>query len=634
MDRIKQLSAHEAQKIAAGEVVERPANVVKELIENSIDASANNISLYLEDGGKKLIKIIDNGFGMSLHDAKMSIKQYATSKISSIDDLNTINTYGFRGEALSSIAAVSNLKLITKEKDQSCGVMLEIIGSQIIQEKAFACNTGTEIIIEDLFFNVPARKKFLKSKETEYRSISQLFHAFCFSYPEIYFKLYSENKLVYNCPPTENLTKRIEQLYEKNLTKELLLINGKEDRLSLTCLGAITDSSYSRYDRSHIFIFVNKRWVKNTKLSQALIKGYQNILQPNKYPAGFLFLTIDKTLIDINIHPRKEEVQFIHPKIVENTIELAVKKALEINMNLKLGQQYGSKAASLTNGSMSEVYHVTRPVCDYFTKSEFILPFRDSGSAQCKLGENNDHKMISNTQEPARFENLEIPIANEDEQSRRFELESKSNDNLFQKKIPAVEPVFQFKIIGQLYQTYIILENENGLVLIDQHAAHERIIYERLKNQFNNIPTVKLIFPSLIELNKLDVELINPYLEIFTHFGLMVEPISNTQLAVKEIPVFLNNKPVNDVILQIISLLNNQESSIEEIKLLVTEKIHAHLSCIAAVKAGDTLNTESMNEIITSLYSCNNKLTCPHGRPTIWQISLEEIKRKFKRDYK
>lgn len=625
MNRIKQLSLHEAQKIAAGEVVERPGNVVKELIENSIDAGAKHITIFLEDGGRKLIKIVDDGFGMSALDARMSIKQYATSKINSIEDLNSLNTYGFRGEALSSIAAVSKLKLITKESESSCGILLEIIGSQIIQEKEYACNTGTEIIIEDLFFNVPARKKFLKSKETEYRAISHIFFSFCFSYPTIYFKLYSENRLIYNCPQAENLTKRLEQLFEKNLTQEIILINGKEERLKLICEGIITDTPYSRYDRSHIFIFVNKRWVKNSKLSQALIKGYQNILQPNKYPAGFLFITIDKSFVDINIHPRKEEVQFLHPKLVENIIELAVKKALENKMMLKINSNLKpsfNKDLSLTHSSNDLIIS---PIKEYQDNLNTIIPnysknfdVKDSGLE--KKYNNPDLKPFD------KILNESFPFKSiENAYNKPVEF-----NNLIKPKDLSVD----FRLVGQLNQTYILIENELGLVLIDQHAAHERIIYEKIKNQFNTIPTIKLIFPILIELTQLDIELILPYLEIFTIFGLIIEQISPTQLTITQIPAFLNNKPINDTITQIISLLHNQEENVEKIRNLIIEKIHAQLSCTAAIKAGENLSAESMNEIVTSIYKCENKLTCPHGRPTIWQMSLEEIKKKFKRDYR
>ena len=329
MAKIKQLSPLEAQKIAAGEVVERPANVVKELIENALDAGATAISLYLEDGGKKLIRIVDNGCGMSPEDAHMAIKHHATSKITTVDDLEHIQTFGFRGEALSSIAAVSRLVITTKEASADTGITLEIEESSVIKESIIAANTGTDIAIHDLFYNVPARKKFLKTKETEWRTIVHLFQAMSLTHTNVSFKVFHDDRELYTVPATHSLTDRITQLFEPALSKRCLTIENSADRMNLSVSGAITESSYLRYDRSSIFVFVNNRWVKNHKLTQALIKGYQGMLPPQRYPAGCVFITIDPVYVDINIHPRKEEVQFLHPKIVEDLIEEAVRKSLE-----------------------------------------------------------------------------------------------------------------------------------------------------------------------------------------------------------------------------------------------------------------------------------------------------------------
>ena len=329
MAKIKQLSPLEAQKIAAGEVVERPANVVKELIENALDAGATDISLFLEDGGRKLIRIVDNGCGMSPEDAKMSILHHATSKLTSIADLETIATFGFRGEALSSIASVSKMTLTTKEASEPTGITLTISEGAITGEQIAACNTGTDIAIHDLFFTVPARRKFLKTKETEWRTIVHLFHALALAYKEVSFKLSHDERVVYNLPRTTVLTDRITQLFEPALAKHILPLTGTEERMNLSLTGTISDHTYSRFDRNQIFVYVNQRWIKNYKLAQAVIKGYQNILQPQKYPAGVLFITLDPATVDINIHPRKEEIQFLHPRLVEDLIAESVQKALE-----------------------------------------------------------------------------------------------------------------------------------------------------------------------------------------------------------------------------------------------------------------------------------------------------------------
>ena len=258
-------------------------------------------------------------------------------KLPLFQDLEHIQTFGFRGEALSSIAAVSTVSITTKEAQSDTGITLEIAEGVITKESIAACNTGTDIIISDLFYNVPARRKFLKSKEAEWRLILQLFYAICLDYPEVHFKLWSENKLIHNCPPATHLTLRILQIYEKALAHNILLFETVEPRMNLKVHGALSDPQFSRYDRNQIFIFVNKRWVKNNKLVQALIKGYKNMLQPERYPAGFIFISLDQEFVDINIHPRKEEVQFLHPRIVESLIENGVKERLELYTNKALG---------------------------------------------------------------------------------------------------------------------------------------------------------------------------------------------------------------------------------------------------------------------------------------------------------
>ena len=338
MPKIKQLSAHEAQKIAAGEVVERPANIVKELIENAIDAQATKIMVYLEDSGKKLIRIIDSGYGMSPDDAQLCFAQHATSKITSVNQLQTINTFGFRGEALGSIAAISKVTLITKEKDTPEGTKVLIEGSKVKEKQTIGCATGTDIAVRNLFYNIPARQKFLKKAQTEWRHIQQLFQAFCFSYPSIHFMLYSEGKLVYNCPPTDNLTSRCMQVWENNNTQHMLTINTSHDHDNLTIEGTISNHQHYRYDRSGIFFFVNHRWVKNFQLSKSLLKGYLNVIPQGRYPLAVINISIDPTVIDINIHPRKEEVKFMHPRRVEQLIQKAVKEALENNLSSHIKQ--------------------------------------------------------------------------------------------------------------------------------------------------------------------------------------------------------------------------------------------------------------------------------------------------------
>lgn len=709
MAKIKQLSATEAQKIAAGEVVERPANVVKELIENSLDAGASEITLYIEEGGKKLIHIIDNGCGMSLEDARMCIKHHATSKITSISDLENISTFGFRGEALSSISSVSQIKLTTKEEHANSGVTLIINEGIIEKETVTACNTGTEIAIHDLFYNVPARKKFLKAKETEWRAIVQLFYAFALDYTDVNFKIYHENKLIHNCPSAPDLATRLSQLYEQTLANNILLIESKEDRMRLSIKGAITDPQYTRYDRNQIFLFVNNRWVKNHKLAQALVKGYQNMLQPEKYPAGFIFINLDSQYVDINVHPRKEEVQFLHPKIVESLIESTVKNKLENYASRRLGINNINSYQTLNSRPKEEQADInispekSNNINNINKKTEINQSFLNQRINNTPKPEYNytdepfnilqkannlnsiDQKLWQRNYEANLQENIEINNKKDKEEFSKiletnFSLNSQNSDNgasnkasetprdinldnnpknisgninlrqdiIAQKESSSgdiTETIntnietninsFDYRLIGQIHLTYIIIETAEGITLIDQHAAHERVLYEKIKSKFIDMSPVKLLFAHILTLNRDDINIIEPYLYLFAQFGLIIEKVSDNQLALTQTPVFLKNRSIDDLIKQCISWAHeNNQIAPEQLREIIDQNLHAQVSCKAAVKAGDELTQESMNNIIKDLYNCATKLTCPHGRPTMWPLNINEIEKKFKRDYK
>ncbi len=706
MAKIKQLSPLEAQKIAAGEVVERPANVVKELIENALDAGATDISLHLEEGGKKLIRVVDNGCGMSPEDAHMAIRHHATSKITSVDDLEHIQTYGFRGEALSSIAAVSRLAMTTKEASALSGTSLTVVQGTIEQEAVVAHNTGTDIAVYDLFFNIPARKKFLKTKETEWRAIAHLFHALSLTYQQVSFKVYHDNRLVYTVPAAQSLSDRLAQLFEPALSKNSLLIHKTLERMNIKVWGAITESSYVRYDRSHIFVFVNNRWVKNHKLTQALIKGYQGMLPPQRYPAGFLFISLDPVFVDINIHPRKEEVQFLHPRIVEDLIEAAVQEQLEERHAQQLG------ASRATPAIKSAARFLNEPIISTFglqsahkypanqhdekQKQTFLdLLDRNFSASVDKFntqqtsisaGTQSDQKATAPEQSPIEqpqdeqlasaqpedghlkptpLQASELPYEPAGEQSEPSQLAETSSEPLAleQSAIETIEheqlsndskhttassispgptpkaaqqqSSLNYRLIGQLQATYIMIEIQEGLVLIDQHAAHERIIYERLRTRFDEVARIRLLFPQIITLTRDDVSLFEPYLEMLLHFGIDAQRLSDHEIAIQETPVFLKNQSLEESLKQAISVLHEyQYLDHAELKKIMHERVHAHLSCKAAIKAGDELSTAGMHELIKDLYAADNKLTCPHGRPTLWQLGTSDIQKRFKRDYR
>lgn len=632
LSKIKVLDSSEIQKIAAGEVVERPANVLKELIENSLDAQANSITIYLENAGKDLIKVVDNGFGMTYEDAKLCFEHHATSKITSVGDLNKIDTFGFRGEALSSIASVSRVILTTKQDLDQLGIELYIEQNRLEKEIFVNCNTGTTISIKDLFFNVPARKKFLKSKETEYRSIISLFYAFCFSYIDINFKLYHDNKLIYNCPAVKDLSKRLGQLYGYDIAKnftEIVAENLKDDlKQDYQISGIISNPKYSRYDRGQIYLFVNNRWVKNYKLVQAFIKGYQGMLEVSRYPSGVINIDVDKQEVDINIHPKKEEVQFLHPRLVENLITSNIKRTLELdfNKNLNFQQNISSNFKEIEQEVKDDKNIMAQElVIDDNKLISEEIKVQDYNYNDNVISKNvniieNDLQSFKNNQElePQELTNIKY-------------ISYSSNENL----LIDLKDKFNYKLIGQVLKTYIIIEVDNGLTLIDQHAAHERIIYQKISSNFLDIPKIKLAFPEFITLNAEDILVLNSYLKLFSQCGISIEQVGINLVVVKEVPLFIKNISLKDVIFKSISLVK-ENNNLEKDKLnnIIKEKIHSQVSCKSAIKAGEVLQVDTMHNLIKDLYNVENKLTCPHGRPTLYNLSISDIERLFKRNYK
>lgn len=624
--KIRHLKLDQAHKIAAGEVVERPANIVKELIENSIDAGATSITLFIEDGGKELIRIIDNGCGMSPEDARICFDKHATSKIQSIDELESITTFGFRGEALASVAAIARVTLITKEEGTHEGIKLTVTNSAITSEQSIAAPTGTDISVADLFYNVPARKKFLKKRETEWRHIHQLFQAFCLDYPHIHFKLFSDDKLIHNCPPTQHLANRLMQALELDATVQTIQIQGEREDHQLNISGVISDHQFMRFDRDCIFFFVNNRWIKNYELVRALLKGYLNVIPQGRYPFAAISISIDPKLVDINIHPRKEEVKFMHPQVVENLITMAVKEGLERQLSAQIKRDVKFAPAF-----------------------EPALRYTSQGSA---LRANGEKAILHNKEyEFKSIESNSLPFALSTESSlrsdsvyRRDELNSEdtnqislasSQENTFSSNPVSPSKLEERSRVSQYNKTYILIEQESDLLFIDQHAAHERILYEEFRSNFENIATVSLMFPQLIDVSRADLQQLEPHLDFLNTHGIHIELFSENQFKITAIPVHLKNASIEELLKEMLACIAaHANTNVPELSKIVHERVHAQMACKAAVKAGDTLSHEEMYKLIENLNKTSNRFSCPHGRPTSWTLQLDEIEKKFKRDYR
>lgn len=627
MANIKKLSFLEAKKIAAGEVVERPANVIKELIENSIDAGATEITVHIVDGGRTLMRVIDNGCGMSHEDALLSFEHHATSKINTVDDLETLHTFGFRGEALSSISAVGKVTLVTKDAASAVGVKLYLEDAVVQQEEEIACTVGTDITVEHLFFNIPARLKFLKKDETEYRQLVALFQGYCFAYKQIHFKLYNNNALAYNCPPVQDEKSRIAQLWDSSLVRDLFQVAATHKNPAIEIYGSLTNYQHYQYNKSKIFTFVNKRLVKNTELSRAILKGYANVLPQGKFPAGVLFIEVPPAEIDVNIHPRKEEVKLLHSYKVEQIIQQAIQQGLEKLLTSTLTNtvrvspaQPLSVEKSLSLFSMpknaimqkqQQFEQSFKPASLDLFKQSFVDKdiMQDAPSAQQSFSSSEFHDIFG-TQ---LIETQNFPIVGVD---------TSIEDSLF----------LDYNYIGQFKKTYLMLECQDALVLVDQHAAHESVLYDIFLNKFESIAMIKLLFPHVIHLTPADMSLIIPYLDVLKRYGIELEIFGEQELVIQATPVHLKNDALDELVLQIISWIQeSKQLEKDDFDVLIAKKLCAQMACKAAVKAGDELSREQVMQLLQDLSATSNRFKCPHGRPTLWNLSLYEIEKKFKR---
>jgi len=636
---IKILDPHEAIKIAAGEVIERPANIIKELLENSIDAQAKNILLYLQISGKDLIKIVDDGCGMSPDDAMLCFAHHATSKITKVDDLTNINTYGFRGEALSSIASVSTVQVITKTKDQKIATSITFQNSKCIKQEQAAHQTGTTFIITNLFDTIPARKKFLKSNDTEWNQILSIFQAFCLRYLNINFKLFHNDQLVYNCHATEDISTRCGQLWNSNLHEQLISIP-QETTKNITLHGATSTPHYYRFNRGQIFIFVNNRWVKNNELMKGIIQGYEGVLPHQKYPASFIFIEIDPALIDINIHPKKEEVKFLNPGIVQQVVSSKVQEALSNFINKKMT----SKAIPILD---TEIHINTKnlskidpngPVtnkiqADIFSDQKIF----NQDPFEIKIKKTNSQTPLNNflTQNPEASVKISNAFSSSFTTTPNLSAEKIIPQSI--KNIPSIQEkndsVFKeeqlYSIIGQYHKTYILIEQKDELILVDQHAAHERILYERLKTQ-GSTPSIQLMFPHIIKLPTKTAQQINSQSHLLSEHGILIDQLTDNEIIVTATPVGMQIAATEEIIKLIADMLE-QEQNIHNLQ--INEKILCEKACKTACKAGDTLEMNQMQSLIKELMITPNRFCCPHGRPTMYNFALKEIEKHFKRDY-
>ncbi|MBW2368022.1 MAG: DNA mismatch repair endonuclease MutL [Deltaproteobacteria bacterium] len=600
MAEIKILPEILSNKIAAGEVIERPASVVKELVENALDAGSTRIILALENAGKSMIRISDNGKGMGRDDALMAIERYATSKLASDEDLFAIDTLGFRGEALPSIASVSRLSIETRDNRSDVGVRIDLDGGRIKSVTDIGAPTGTQVTVKQLFFNTPARRKYLKTTGTEMGHIVDTLSGIALAWPTVHFQLLHNHKTVKNWPAAEAPPQRIADVIGNATKNNLLPIEASQHDVSIK--GWITTDKTLRSTTRGIYTFVNQRFVKDRLVQHALLAGYAGRIVSGRYPVAVLFLSVAFDRVDVNVHPTKHAVRFADPNRVHGLIETTVAEAL-----LRATRPTWS-IPSDTDASVSESMpiHPPAPTSDAYRKSEPVHP---------------DPMALPSEAPPLR------PLVSEPTpKSEPTEAPAK--------QVPIWQPrTFQdLRIIGQFHDTYIVCESTTkGLILIDQHAAHERIVYEQLqqRKQEKRTESQNLLLPETLELGFREAQTLAQMLPDLAAFGLTVEPFGGTTFVIKSVPTLLSDQGIGSLISEIVEKMvavtysPGLETALDEVRRL--------MACHGSIRANQRLSLDQIKALLEQLDACESPSHCPHGRPTWIQWRLAEIEKSFRR---
>ncbi len=604
---INVLDEHTANRIAAGEVVERPVSVVKELVENALDAGATQIQVFLEQGGRELIKVIDNGCGMTREDAVLSLQRHATSKIASADDLASVRTLGFRGEALPSIASVSMLEMITKHRTVPEGVRLEAEAGTITILEPVGAPQGTTIAVRNLFFNTPARLKFLKSAQTELAHVVEQFGWFAMAYPNVHFRLLHNNREVLSCPSTGSLISSIACVLGKDVAKQLARVELESPTLRVQ--GFVSNPSFTRANRREQICFVNGRPVRNRALTHAIDQAYRGLLQPGRYAVAVLCIEILPELVDVNVHPTKAEVKFSNEQEVHQAVYKAINSAL---MSGAAIQQVS--VSDVAYGSFSGPSAKTRTGA-----ASFSAPTLDLGSFQEALEQRRKQAIEDGASDPFVWQTgTGVPMEESPVPEAGFE----------DVRTVALHGV---KVIGQARLMYIVAECDDGVLLIDQHVAHERVIFDRLiKSSADQEAVIQgLITPLSVSLSAREAAIVERRLEQIRKAGFDLERFGSNTFLVRGVPALIASQDAESVLREMIAEL--VELSVAGHAVVRPEQVQVTASCKMAVKAGERLTPEEMERLIADLLKCDNPFVCPHGRPIILSLPSWELDRKFGR---
>lgn len=672
-------------KIAAGEVIERPMAVVKELVENSIDAGANMVTVEIKDGGKNFIRITDNGSGIEKSDIELAFTPHATSKIKGAADLLEVSTLGFRGEALASVAAVSHLEMITKVKSEDVGYRYQIDGGERKELETVGCPDGTTIIVRNLFYNTPARLKFLKSHQTEAGYIGGVIERLALSHPEISFRFIAQGQTKLHTSGNANLKDTIYQIYGRDITSNVLTVDLSDEVCSIG--GFIGKPVVSRGNRAYINYFINGRYIKSNIINKAIEEAYKPYTMQHRYPFTVLHFQIKPEFIDVNVHPQKMEIRFTNERELYKTIydcitarlthrEFIPEVTFEENKNDKvIGGNKSNKRADITDGNESNK-SAAITVSNEGNKSVSIAGSNENNKKNnSNKNENSseeiektaivEKKVIDASEALSRIGKVELHRPDAYQKKQMFAelmkkkeqsddspaksvqsgvVSAEKNIEILHEKAPyniKQETLFEtgvlqedktkdIRIVGQVFSTYWILQYEDSMYMVDQHAAHEKVLYERFMKQISeNKVMVQMVNPPIVlSLSMLEQHVIDDNIEIFKELGYTIEAFGGREYIVTGIPAQLPDIATTDLLMEIIDDLANGKTNLSKDVLL--ERV-ATMSCKAAVKGNNELPLEQAHELLKELMSLENPYNCPHGRPTMIRMSKYEIEKKFKR---
>jgi DNA mismatch repair protein MutL len=593
-NRIVVLSAEIANKIAAGEVVERPASIVKELVENSIDARADDIRVELEGGGCQTIKVMDNGFGIASDDVMLVFERHATSKIQAFEDIFNVVSFGFRGEAMPSIAAVARVELLTRNHKDLSGTKVIVEGGQIKDVSPIGCPRGTQVTVTRIFAHVPARRKFLKTEATEQAACLDVITRAALAHPEIRFKVWANGREVFAAPEVKDITQRIASVMGRDFVDHCLAVENQKDRLFLS--GFISRPEFTKSNSKNIYLFVNKRFVRDPSITHAVLTAYKQVIEPRRYPAAVLFLELPPGDVDVNVHPAKLEVRFRDSRSVYDIVSQTIAQGLA--------------GARVSEGSL--LYRL-QPRQQDFRPYDFRK------------------KDLPANEKPNLFYGKNMQQAVTDDLLKGSAVSEKMSvydPTVFQSKESVT--FSHLRYIGQFANSYLVLEGNKVLILLDQHAAHERIMLEKLKREAGRHEAIQtLLLPEIVHLTPAEYAVFEASMDWIREMGLDVEGFGVDTIVVRSIPAMLSHLSVKEMISDVVQQLKeeNQTSSLAGKK----DKIMMAWACRAAIKANCVLSPDEALTLCRELDETPFPLTCPHGRPVIISFSLTEVERLFKR---